>query len=281
MKAVRSVTAKPPEQLDKQLRQFAAHLRNPREEPAPADLEDRRLAIYRRLFFNNIRSLLGGNFPVLRDIHSEQDWTLLCRDFFVHHRARTPLFPELPREFLRFLQDVRGQREGDPPFMLELAHYEWVELALAIETTELSEIECNPKGDLLDQPPVVSPLAWPLAYRYPVHRIKPDFQPQEPPDEPTHLLVYRNRDDRVRFMQLNAVSSRLLELLQSDEGLTGAQAIRQVGEEMQYPDQNRLAAAGAKLLADLASRDVILGTTIETTQNTGSNGLNGSNHQGE
>ena len=255
-----AVTGKPPERLNGQLRQFAAHLRNPLEEPAPEGLEDRRLAVYRRLFFNNIRSLLGGNFPVLRQIHSEQAWTALCRDFFIHHRARTPLFPELPREFLRFLQDVRGQRDGDPPFLLELAHYEWVELALAIETTDLQAIDCDPLGDVLAQRPVVSPLAWRLAYRYPVHRIKPDFQPVDAPDQPTNLLVYRDRQDHVRFMQLNAVSSRLIELLQSDQSLTGRKAIAKVGEEMQYPDPEKLEQAGSKLLSSLVERDIILGT---------------------
>ncbi|HKX55116.1 MAG TPA: putative DNA-binding domain-containing protein, partial [Xanthomonadales bacterium] len=33
---------------------FAAHIRNPAVAPAPADVEDRRMQIYRDLFFNNI-----------------------------------------------------------------------------------------------------------------------------------------------------------------------------------------------------------------------------------
>ena len=46
--------------------QFALsrHLRDP-SHPPPPGIEERRLAIYRDLFFNNIESLLAGNFPAM------------------------------------------------------------------------------------------------------------------------------------------------------------------------------------------------------------------------
>ena len=48
--------------------QFALsnHLRDPHAHPAPPGIEERRLAIYRDLFFNNIEGLLAGNFRVDR-----------------------------------------------------------------------------------------------------------------------------------------------------------------------------------------------------------------------
>ena len=75
----------------------------------------------------------------------------------------------------------RARRDaGDPPWLAELAHYEWVELALQIaERRRLPPHD--PDGDLLDGVPVLSPLAWPLAYRWPVHRIGPDSSPSAPP----------------------------------------------------------------------------------------------------
>jgi hypothetical protein len=179
----------PPEKLAAQQSRFAAHIRNPDKSAAPADVEDRRMAIYRDLFFNNIRKFLSTNFPVLRQLYSDGDWDILVRDFFTEHRCRTPLFPELPREFLQYLQEVRQTREGDPPFMLELAHYEWAELALSLDQHEFSNVAADPEGDLLDGIPVLSPLAWPLSYRFPVHRIRPDYQPAEAPAKATHLLV--------------------------------------------------------------------------------------------
>ena len=47
---------------------FAAHIRDPDGAPAPEGIEDRRIAIYRDLFFNNVSQLLSNTFPVLRKI---------------------------------------------------------------------------------------------------------------------------------------------------------------------------------------------------------------------
>ncbi len=158
-------------------RAFAAHIRDPQNVPPPDDIEDRRMAIYRDLFFNNVVSLLAGTFPVLRRILGDDGWQDLIRDYFSVHRSRTPYFLEMPQEFLEYLQKERGQRENDPDWLLELAHYEWVELALAVSDDEPDWNAFDRDGDLFGQCPVLSPLAWPLSYRYPVHRIGPDFQP--------------------------------------------------------------------------------------------------------
>ncbi len=167
------------------------------------------------MFFNNIRALVSSAYPVLKSLYDDEDWTRLVREFFVEHRSRSPLFPEVPREFLRYIQEQRQSREGDPPFILELAHYQWVSVALNIEATELEEIEADQAGNLLEESPVLSPLAWPVSYNYPVHEICKEFQPGEPPEEATHLLVYRRRDDKVRFMKINAVSRVLLDHMQA------------------------------------------------------------------
>ena len=44
---------------------LAAHLRDPAGAPAPVGLDERRLAVYRALLFNNIAGLLAANVPVL------------------------------------------------------------------------------------------------------------------------------------------------------------------------------------------------------------------------
>lgn len=220
------------------------------------------MAIYRRLFFNNINSLLAGNFPVLRTLYDENRWHQLVRDFYSEHRCQTPLFPEVAREFLRYLQDRRGVREEDPSFMLELAHYEWVELALSLDERRLDAVAADPGGDLLAGQPVLSPLAWPLSYRFPVHRIRADFQPTAAPEEATHLLVYRDRHDDVRFMSLNDVTRLLLQQLLESPELSGAEQLRRVAKAISHPDPGRLTDAGAAVLEDLRRRDIVLGTRL-------------------
>ena len=239
---------------------FAAHIRDPENHAAPADVEDRRMDIYRQLFFNNINKFLANNFPVLRQLYDDEAWLQLARDFYTEHRCQTPLFPELPKEFLRYLQVQRKDRPGDPAFLLELAHYEWVELALSVDEYELEDTEANSTGDLMEEIPVLSPLAWPLSYRYPVHKIGPSFEPDAPPDEATHILVYRDRSYKVKFMQLNDVSRLLLNLLQENRGLTGLELLREISSRINHPDPSVVIDNGKKLLQDLRSKDVLLGT---------------------
>ena len=67
---------------------FAAHIRDPDHAPAPDGIEDRRMAVYRDLFFNNLRNLLGGMFPVIRKIVGGDKWDRLIRLFMQHHVAQ-------------------------------------------------------------------------------------------------------------------------------------------------------------------------------------------------
>jgi hypothetical protein len=239
---------------------FAAHLRDPLENPAPDGIEDRRLAIYRELFFNNVAQLLGRTFPVLKRILGDDRWARLMRDYYSRHRSTTPLFLEMPREFLSYLRTERGEVEGDPPFMLELAHYEWVELALSIDerAPDLAAVEAG--GDLLDGRPVLNPVHRSLAYRFPVHRLSPDYTPAQAPAEPTRLLVYRNLDDEVGFIEINVVTARLLELIADETIASGRAALVRVAAELNHPQPATVIAGGRTILEDLRARQLILGT---------------------
>jgi hypothetical protein len=244
--------------------QFSGHIRDPENRPAPEGVEDRRMGIYRDLFYNNIQGFLAGNFPVIRRLYSDELWHQMVRDFFVRHRAHTPLFPELPREFLKFVQECRGPDSGDPPFLLELAHYEWVELAVSLDASEISETKAEPGGDLLQESPVLSPVARLLSYQFPVHRIRPEFRPAKPPAEATYLVVYRNRDDQVKFMSLNPVSARLLSLIEQEPGRSGRAYLRQIADELENAEAGKIVEHGLSTLQDFRDRDILVGTTMPT-----------------
>ncbi len=238
-------------------RQLAAHLRDPENNPGPTGIEDRRLAIYRDLIYNNIEGFISGGFPILRQLYSDEAWHRLVRHFVIEHEAHTPYFLEVSQEFLQYLQESqRGLAEK--PFLLELAHYEWVELALDV-STEVYPTHYETEGDVLSMRPVVSPLAWSLSYQFPVHHIGPDYQPHEAPEQPTFLVVYRNRDDYVKFMESNAATHRLLALLQDDSQLTGRQALLLLADEMQAPDPNAIIDFGRDLLNKLLNLNILCG----------------------
>lgn len=249
---------KPEGELAKLQTAFAAHLRNPEHNAAPAGIEDRRMAIYRELFYNNIERFLANSYPVIRKLHDDKTWHAMVRDFFTRHRATTPMFPELPREFLHYLQDVRGQLESDPPFLLELAHYEWSEIALQLDESEPDPGAAS-SDDLIQDVPVVSPLAWLLSYRFPVHQIRPEFQPNEAPEQPTYLLLRRTPSGKIRFIELNAASAYLFEQLKANRDRSGLDCLKALAEEMQHPQPDSVISGGEQQMRQWKDLNILLG----------------------
>lgn len=239
--------------------QFTRHIRDPERHSAPSGVDADRIGVYADLVYNTVEGLIASNFPVLRQILGESRWQPLVRDYFAHHEAHTPLFPKIAQEFLSFLENERNQVD-DPPFILELAHYEWVEAALMTDPRDISWQGIDPDGDLLAGVPVLSPLAWPLSYRYPVHRLVPD-QPF-PHEEQTYLVVFRDRNDGVGFMELNPVSALLLERIQQNENRSGRELLQEIANILQRTDTDIVVKGGLDVMRRLLQRDVLLGTKL-------------------
>lgn len=242
-------------------RALSAHIRDPQQHPAPAGIEERRIKVYRELFFNNVEGLLAGNFPVIRSVLGDA-WTTLIRDFLREHGARTPLFTELAREFLRYIDTRADATRGDAPWLLELAHYEWIELALQISEARLGDAAHDPHGDLLAQPPALSPLAWPLAYDWPVHRLGPDYLPAQPPSDPTLLLLRRDTAGIVSFHQLTPLTFHLLQRIEEQPQLSGREQLQALAIEAGASDPDTLLREGAAMLDALRADGTLLGTRL-------------------
>ncbi|MFA6052486.1 MAG: putative DNA-binding domain-containing protein [Methylobacter sp.] len=235
--------------------EFASYIRDPENNPAPADVQQQRMDMYRELFFNNIESFLSANFPVIRKILNGSQWLELAHDFFAKHPCKSPYFSEIPEEFMEYLQSERNN-PGDLPFMLELAHYEWVEMALSISKEEAAAN--NQSWDnLLKKRIKLSPLAWPLAYQYPVQKISPDFLPDAAPQQPTFLVVYRNPADEVNFIETTPITYRLLQLIQENEEMLTENCLTQVADELNHPNPEIIIEGGLQILKELAEKTVI------------------------
>ncbi len=240
---------------------FAAHIRDPDNVTGPEGIEDRRMAIYRDLFYNNVEGFISSGFPVLRTLYNGQDWHELIRDYFSRHHAHTPHFPEMAEEFVDYLQNEFQPRECDPAFILELAHYEWMETALLLSRDEISDVAFNADGDLATGQVVVSPLAWLLAYEWPVHQISDENWPDKKPDQATWIVIYRDSNDEVGFMQVNPVTARLIQLLDDEDShLTGQQALEQIAHEIGHEQPEVIVQGGLDTLRQLRKRDIVLGT---------------------
>ncbi len=240
---------------------FAAHIRDPQNVPAPEGIEDRRMAIYRNLFFNNLRNLLATFYPVLRKLHDDDHWARFIRQFMVVHKAETPYFLQMPREFLNFLRDEYEPQPDDYPFLIELAQYEYADLELRVSDT-INDLEgVDPDGDLLGCVPVKSALATMFAFNYPVHRISTDYKPTEPSPEPHFITMYRKSDDKVGYLEMNPITAGLLNAVEENQaGRNGEELLREFAANINFQDVDAFISHGAAALEEMRQLEILLGT---------------------
>lgn len=223
---------------------LAGAIRRPDSEVDLPGVPAERLAVYRELFFNTSESLLRSGYPVLHEVLGAARWQSLVGAFLAGHRCRTPYFLEVGGEFLDWLASPGVLQDDDPPYALELAHYERVELELDISQ---------------DSPPASgwSPLAWPLLYRWPVHRLGVGYRLTDPPSEPTCLLVWRDASERVRFQLLSPFALRLAQGLAAGEPLH--RCLWQLAQEAGIACDDQLRAQADELLARWREDAICLG----------------------
>lgn len=239
-------------------RQFTRYMR---DENAPKlnDIDPDRLELYREITFVNVEELVGEIFPVLHSVYEEDAWEKLMCDFIRDYHSQTFLFYKISEEFVKYIAHQRDVK-NDPPFIKELVHYEWVEIALNRSSDDIVWDGIKRHGDLLNAHPVISHLACVLAYQFPVHRIGENFQPQTPGEQPTYLIVYRNLDDVVKFMEVNATTARLVQILESDEKISGSAAIQQLAVELQHADPESLTRNCYEILKQFHDLGIVLGS---------------------
>jgi hypothetical protein len=240
-------------------RVFTARIRDPGAHPRPPGATARRMKVYEQLLYNNLEGFLLACFPVSRRILGARRWKRLVQAFFREHASHAPYFRQIPEEFLKYLQDEWDRPADFPPFLPELAHYEWVELELDTSNRDKDLPAHDPEGDLLAGRPLLNPVLQVLAYRWPVHRLSPRFRPDEPPPQPTFLVAWRDGDLAVRFSLLTPATARFLTLLQDHLGLTGREFLRRLASELKHPTPAALEAFGHHLLQDWRAEGIVLG----------------------
>ncbi|MDD5037240.1 MAG: putative DNA-binding domain-containing protein [Methylococcaceae bacterium] len=246
-------------------RQFLANLRDPRRHAAPPGVPASRMRLYQTLLYNKIEDSLLACFPVTRALLGKRRWARLVKSFIAGHRCVLPCYRQIPDEFVAYLEN-RPALDGEPPFLAELAHYEWIELVLTVAEEEPGLPTMAPGGDLLAGRPVFAPVMRLLSYRYPVHRIAPGKPgwarwnkiAGEAATEPTFILGFRTPEDDVSFIELNPAAARLVDLLQTT-GSSGLDALKRLAAEADYPDIAAFVSFGAEILQGLKNQSAILG----------------------
>jgi hypothetical protein len=232
---------------------FTAHIRNPNVHKKPVGVVPARMAVYRKAVLNNIFESVSVCFPVCQAAIGKRAWRALLKDFVKNYPAQSPIFREIPQQFLAFL----NTRTSQPAFFPALAHYEWVELVVSAQPTE--PVKLSKKMNLLTEKPVLAPAHRLLEYDFAVQKIAKGKLPKT--NEKTYLLVFRNAKFEVKFIEINPTTFQLLQLLEKNE-MTGEQALISLAASIQHPNVDAVIAFGAEILNDLANQQAIIGSTL-------------------
>lgn len=239
--------------------QFMDYIRDP-SLPLPDGIEARRMTIYRELFFNNISGFVSSAFPVLKSLYSAEKWQALVQQFFVEYDCQTPIFVEIAAEFLAFLQHQYTPSEHDPIFMLQLAHYEWLELCAAVAPdTAASQLLGS---DIQDKPLGLAASAKVAQYGFDVQHISVDYQPIAPTAQAHFFCVYRDSEDEVAFLQLTPLSAQVLahieEMGRAQQAVNVENIIDWLSEHYPQMTKDALFSGCLPLLQQLAQKGIVV-----------------------
>jgi len=205
----------------------------------------RRMRVYRDLVRGALEDPLPDCFPFTHRILDEAGAWKDCVDAFIASRAvQSPYYRDINPTFVAWLADSGWGRDRWP-FLLALAHFEWMEL----EVLRWPETEA-PEGLGAEPDPALRPVFdgafRNLAYGWRVHESS-EAAPI-PPEGATHLVCFRDKDLDFRVLEVDPRSSAFL--ARSLEGEPIGPAARAAG----LPASDAL-----ELLARLHREGAILG----------------------
>src|SRR3990167_2310303 len=224
---------------------FGKYLRDPQQETLPDGIPPRRAQVYESLLINNVSGFINACFPVCRKLMEAAVWQNLCRAFFRDWRSQTPYFREIPGEFLQYLQQSEALSQL-PPWLLQLAHYEWAELNVDVcdDDAGLLPVGLSVRGPVMN-----------LAYQWPVHRISAEFQPEHPYE--TFLVLLRNFQHKVSFIEINAATYVLIDQIQQ-QALPREAVVQSMSEVLQRHCDAAFIGHVNDMIDDLIRREVLI-----------------------
>ncbi len=202
------------------LRILTAHLRNPVQQPPPGFMDAQALELYRELLVGNFDAALRACFPLWIRCLGEARYLRWRDTFIAEHACRSPFFRQIPDEFMAYLSQNPQRLQQDLPYALELAHLEWLELALGVAQTDtVPEHSGSAAQNPWTTPLRLNPVHALVRYAYPVQQLilRPSFSAAPVLDpNPVSLYLYRDRDDAVQMLEPDALSLQILVSLDAD-----------------------------------------------------------------
>ncbi len=239
-------------------RQFTRYLRDPENSPLPPGTDAVYMEMYARHYRDKLYRVLENWMSGLVDSLGKKRVIALLNEYVRLPRESLYGVSSFEDAFCRWLKS-ESQALELPRWIPDLADY-----SLAIKEVnaleEISEDGIDSEEDLLAGIPVFSELAKLLCFEWPVHRIGEDFIPETKPLEPVWLIVYRNRQGRCSYLELNRLAADIAARVRDNvDGCSGEEILIESESGFSLAEPAARVQEGIGILEALRKRDIILG----------------------
>lgn len=182
--------------------------------PSLVGLTDGRLHHYRRLTFNIVKDALTRTYPLSVSLLLDEQWEILCHNFFEHHSCQSPQVWKMPEELISYVESGQTQLVKSYPHLLELMRFEWKEVEYYMMPDR--PIPASSTGHFWFDPWIFHPEHEVLALEYPVHT-KTSNQISDKDKGQYHCLIFRHPESgKVRFLNLNPFLAWMIETVKTE-----------------------------------------------------------------
>ena len=211
-----------PELRDQQIA-FTQCLRHPSIAEMPVGVAPERMAIYRELIRNNLLGFVESTFPVSASLLPQALWNALCNDFMASARCQSPHFMDIPAHFLEHVAQLHWPQLAEYPWLGELLHFEWMELAVDVAETDegltSDPIHSNASGWH------VTANVWPMAYQWPVANWSASTNLEDIEKGLQGVLFWRDQDLRTRMLTTTPLTLAVVDRLKASPWQTTSQLV--------------------------------------------------------
>lgn len=232
---------------------LADHCKSKTDLPIPGAKQSR-LHHYKRLIYNIIDDAIESAYPIARSILSDQQWGEMIGDFVTEHNCQHPQLFRMPEEVIEFAIEKDYATKFNLPHLIDVLQFEWAEVEIHSMKDEIIP-EIKPLNDLLNSTLQFSPYCQLLALEYPVHQLNKIDVPNAKGEY--FMLVYREENGTVQYLELTALTHYLLVQLSSGES-TLKSVLDPLLTEGHTENQHEFYTQGIAFLNDMQLIKVVL-----------------------
>jgi hypothetical protein len=224
------------------------------DENAFGAIGQRRLFLYRTLIRKSLRSAVREELPRTA-LRLGERFDTEVDAFLTEEMPRSHYLRDVAFEMVEWARPRWTADSTLPTFLADLARHELS--AFEVAAADVGDPPEADPGLELDRAVVLDPALRVCRYAFPVHRLReedPDLAP-----ELTTLLVYRDAEHDVRYLELTPLAGLILEHLLAKEPLGVAITTACAALGVGFPVE-----ASARFFADLAERGVLYGAARPT-----------------